>query len=91
MLLDQSVVRHLLGAEALQLHGASSTWINSHECEGTHFDERFLLDLAGNSFVGHVFAAVLLGVLTEGPLRQVSPAMDQQASLDLVAQLLGTP
>jgi len=50
-------MRPLLGSEALMLHGASLEWIDSHQHEGESFDEAFLMDLAGNSFVGQVFAA----------------------------------
>ena len=84
-------MRRLLGTEALMLHGASLKWIESHRHEGEEFDEQFLMDLAGNSFVGQVFAAVLLSIFVEGPLHLVAPCKKGSALLNLVDSVLGAP
>ena len=82
-------MRRLLGTEALMLHGASLKWIESHRHEGEEFDDQFLMDLAGNSFVGQVFAAVLLSIFVEGPLHLVAPCETGSALLNLVDSVLG--
>ena len=84
-------MRRLLGTEALMLHGASLKWIESHRHEGEEFDDQFLMDLAGNSFVGQVFAAVLLSIFVEGPLHLVAPCKTGSALLNLVDSVLGAP
>ena len=85
MLLQRKPMRLLLGVEALMLHGASRAWLQ-RRLDAGDFSDSFLLDLAGNSFVGYVFAACLLAILATGP-PLASPVIqeDRSSESDILA------
>lgn len=62
-----SLKRLLLGRELLMTHGLPGNILCPNKLKTADMSDALLRDLAGNSFVGHVFFAVLLSVLTHFP------------------------
>ena len=87
---DLTVNRLFLGIEALAAHGFDFKYLQEAETsKGESYEDQFMQELAGNSFVGAVYAAVLIGVLTEMPPGAFPSAPPVTIESDEVLSILG--
>ena len=70
--------RLLLGRELLNAHGIPYEFTEPEVLQEASLTDRNLVELAGNSFAGNVFAAVLIAILTFFPHEHCKPGISEQ-------------
>lgn len=89
--MQRKPIRWILGYEMLLIHGATRPWLDDRlkdKKARERFSDSFLADLAGNSWVGQVFWAVLAAVLTHAPAHSAL-APPQEVDPDVIASVVG--
>jgi hypothetical protein len=81
--IDLNENRIITGMERLMAHGVPRSLLKYEELRAHQFSDWHLRDLAGNSFVGHVFLAVLIGVLAHWPSNCAELPEEQGMELEL--------
>jgi hypothetical protein len=76
VMLTREPCRPVLGIEALAIHGFPDHFSRARQAENSAFTDAFLKDLAGNSYVGNIYAAVLISVLVHWPAGAAAVATD---------------
>jgi hypothetical protein len=95
MMLCRQPCRPVLGIEALAVHGVPPSFSRARQAECAQFHDSFLKDLAGNSYVANIYAAVLISVLVHWPASAAPAAAAGDdddaaaAAADAVSALLG--
>lgn len=83
--------RPITGMECLLIHGFSPEFFDSAPLERAGVSDELMKDLAGNSVVGHCYAAVLVGIIAHWPTHAALAAAPQDADIDTdaISKLLG--
>ena len=83
--------RPITGLECLLIHGFSPEFFDSAPLERAGVSDELMKDLAGNSVVGHCYAAVLVGIIAHWPTHAALASAPQHADIDTdaISKLLG--